>query len=412
MAARGVVDPAIEPLFLARIQTAARVRHVTGRAITAVAVSLGAFFVVLTALALLDAAHSLPQFVRLEYLFEADQLSWQQYLMAPHYRNVVLSFVGLYLALFGLPFVVALPVAGAIVLLWRDPPRILVLRPFNRRPLTRGLARLVDRDVARFGHIYSLADAELRVRWYVRVPFLLGQLALLSFRSRIITKPRQVRDLERATRRTWLRNINWCLSWRKFFAVATDDAHWQQVVELLVNRATVILIDLTEARPNVRWEIALIERLGLARRVVWVLRAGDPVEVLQHAGIQVEPDAVFRYDGKGSQDGAALRAAIAERVAEERQSQAAFLRKGRTLSIVALAMFVVGCLPLLALWFEALAERLSRSEFHGQSVALLIVLFGLATLATLGLALLRNRNAIFFVGVQFVLLAGAILVGG
>ena len=134
--------------------------------------------------------------------------------------------------------------------------------------------------------------------------------------------------------------------------------------------------------------------------------------MLQHAGIQVEPDAIFRYDGNGSQDAAALRAAIAGRVAGERQSQAAFLRKGRTLSIVALSMFVVGCLPLLALWFEALAERLSRSEYYGQSVAYLVVLFGLATLATLCLALLRNRNAIFFVGVQFVLLAGAILVGG
>jgi hypothetical protein len=33
-------------------------------------------------------------------------------------------------------------------------------------------------------------------------------------------------------------------------------------------------------------------------------------------------------------------------------------------------------------------------------------------IAALGLALLRNRNAIFFVAVQFVLLAGAILVGG
>ena len=105
--------------------------------------------------------------------------------MASQHMNVVLMFVGFYLALFGLPFVVALPVAGAIVLLWRDPPRILVLRPFNRRPLTRDLARVVRGDVARFGHVYTLADAELRVRWYVRVPFLLGQLALLSFRSRI-----------------------------------------------------------------------------------------------------------------------------------------------------------------------------------------------------------------------------------
>ena len=278
-------------------------RHVTGRAITAVAVSLGVLFVAYTVLALFYAARSLPEFVRLEYLYRNRQISWQEYLMASQHMNVVLTFVGFYLALFALPFVIALPVAGAIMMLWRDPPRIVVLRPFNRRPLTRGLARLVDRDVARFGHVYTLADAELRVRWYVRVPFLLGQMALLSFRSRIITKPRQLKRLERATRRTWLRNINWCLSWRKVFAVATDDAHWQQVVELLVNRATVILIDLTEARPNVRWEIALIERLGLGSRVLWLLRAGDPVDVLQHAGIQVAPTPSSTTTGRAARKG-------------------------------------------------------------------------------------------------------------
>jgi hypothetical protein len=408
----GVGSSTVEPVFVARVQAAARLRHLTGRAITAVAVSLGVLILALTAVGLFSAARSLPQFIRLEYLYETRQISWQEYLMASQHLNVVLFFVFTYLAVFVLPFVLALPVAGGLVLLWRDPPRILVLRPFNRRPLTRGLARLVDRDVARFGHVYTLADAELRVRWYVRVPFLLGQLALLSFRSRIITRPRQLKRLERATRRTWLRNINWCLSWHKVFAVATDDAHWQQVVELLVNRTSVILIDLTEARPNVRWEIALIERLGLGSRVLWLLRAGDSVDVLQHAGIRVHPDALFRYDGKGSQERAALRAAIAGRVAGERQSQSAFLRKGRTLSIVALAMFVAGCLPLLALWFEALAERLSRAEYYGQSVALLIVLFGIATWAALWLALVRNPNAVFFVAVQFVLLAGAVLVGG
>lgn len=75
--------------------------------------------------------------------------------MASQHMNVVLRFVGFYLALFALPFVIALPVAGAIVMLWRDPPRIVVLRPFNRPPLTRGPARLVDRDVARFGHVYT-----------------------------------------------------------------------------------------------------------------------------------------------------------------------------------------------------------------------------------------------------------------
>ena len=73
------------------------------------------------------------------------------------------------------------------------------------------------------------------------------------------------------------------------------------------------------------------------------------------------------------------------------------------LSAIALVMFVAGCLPVLALCFEPMVERLSLAELHGQSVALLIFVFGLVTWGLLGLAAIRNRNAIFFGAVQLVL---------
>ena len=395
-----------------RFQSAARARYATGRAITAVTVAVAAVSLVVTSLALFEASRSLPEYFRLESAYKAREISWQEYLMAAQHMNVVQFFVLLYLGLYVLPFIVALPVAAAIVLLWRDPPGILVLRPFNRRPLTRGLARLVHRDIARFGHVYTLADAELRVRWYVRVPFLLGQLALLSFRARTIRKLRQLERLDRATRRSWLRNINWCLSWRKVFAVASDDEHWQQVVERLVRHANVILIDLTEARANVLWEIALIDRLGLRDRVLWLMRAGDPVENLPLAAIGIRADDIYRYDEKGGGDGVKLRAAMAARIADDRFARQAHLRRGRLLSILALVMFIGGCFPLLALWSGPISERFSRADYAGVSIALWIVGFGLLTWLVLGIAALRNRNAVFFVAVQVVLLAGALLVGG
>ena len=399
----GVVD---------RIEATATARDALGRVITAVTIAVGALSVFFTGLAMADAARSLPEYFRLESAYKAGNISWQEYLMAAQHMNVVLLFIMFYLGLYVLPFIVALPVAAAIVLLWRDPPRILVLRPFNRRPLTRGLARLVYRDVARFGHVYTLADAELRVRWYVRVPFLLGQLALLSFRARTIRRTRQLERLQRATRRTWLRNINWCLSWRKFFAVASDDDHWQEVVDRLVREASVILIDLTEARANVLWEIALIERLGLSDRVIWLLRSGQSLASLTDAGLHVSADAICSYDERGGGDHGKLRRAVAARVADGREADLPAHRRGRVLSIVALAMFVGGCLPLLLLWLEPMAERLSRADYHGVSLALLIVEFGLLTWLVLGVVAIRNRNALFFVVVQFVLLGGALLIGG
>jgi hypothetical protein len=394
-----------------RFETAARVRYAAGRVITAVTVVVAIVALFYTGLALIYAARSLPEYFRLEAAYGAREISWQQYLMAGQHLNVVLLFVMLYLLLFVLPFVVTLPIAAWMVMLWRDPPRVLVLRPFNRRPLTRGLARLVHRDVARFGHVYTLADAELRVRWYVQIPFLLGQLALLSFRARTIRSPPQLARLERAIGRTWLRNVNWCLSWRKVFAVATDDAHWQQVVEILARRATVILIDITEVRANVLWEIGLIDQLGLGPRVIWLSRAGAPVANPPSGGFRIAPE-VYSYDETGRTESAALRTTMAARVAAERVEKLADLRRGRLLSIAGLIMFVGGCLPLLMLWSEAMAERLSRTDYHGVSGALLIVIFGLLTWLVLGVTAIRNRNALFFVAVQLVLLAGAVLIGG
>jgi hypothetical protein len=380
--------------------------------ITVVVIAVAMFFLGLVALSLVYASQSLPEFIRLESAYRAGEISWQEYLMASQHMNVVLQFIGFYLALFVLPFVIALIVAGGVVMLWRDPPRIVVLRPFNRRPLSRDLAALVRRDIARFGHVYTLADADLRVRWYVRVPLLLGQLALLSFRARTIRKDGQIRRLARATRRTWLRNINWCLSRNKVFPVATDDSHWQRVVQLLLQGATVILVDLTEARPHVRWEIALIDRLGLTARVLWLLREGDSVDTLGAAGIDATSGAVFRYGAQGRTDRAALRAAMAARVAGARESSLPALRRGRAMSISALAMFAAGCLPLLALWFEGSAEDMSRTLVYGASLSYWTVIFALLTLGTLGIAAIRNRNAIFFVAVQVVLLVGAVLQGG
>ncbi|MGH9203013.1 MAG: hypothetical protein ACRD2A_17445, partial [Vicinamibacterales bacterium] len=358
------------------------------------------------------AATSIAEYFRLESEYRAGNIPWQEYLYAAQYFNIILLFVLVYLGLYVVPFIVALPAAAGIVLLWQDPPRILVLRPFNRRPLTRGLARLVHRDVARYGHVSTLADAELRVPWYVRVPVFFGQLALLSFRARIIRKERQLARLERALRRTWLRNINWCLSWRKVFAVATDDMHWQRVVERLVREATVILIDLTEARPNVLWEVALIDRLGERSRVIWLLRHGDAVPELgeeQRARLQT---LIYSYDESGSRDGEGLRMAIARRVTEDRRARQRWVRRGRTVSIIALAMFVVGCLPLLSLWLETIGELMERTDIGEMNVVLLIVGFGLATWLMLAAAAIRNRNAWFFVVVQFVLLTGGILING
>ena len=361
------------------------------------------FFVYLGAAGVAELVVTIPRMLQVQAAYDRGEIPWQEYLMVGVYQNTIVLAVVVYVGLFVLPFIVSLPIASPLVLLWQRPAQLLFLRPFNRRPLTRGLSRVVRRDVARFGHVYTLADADLRVRWYVRVPALLGQIALLSFRARKITRARQLTRLERAVNRTWLRNINWCLSWRKVFAVASDDSCWQQVVERLLDRSTLILIDLTEARPNVLWEIDLIRRMGLERRVVWLLArsANDATG----AGWPPAGEPIFRYDNSGVVDRAGFRAALAQRIADAQREPDR--QPGlELLSVAALVMFGLGCFPLLGLWLEGPAEELANM-WNGLPMA--IIYFGLATLAAFVVILMKNRNAIFFLVVQLFLLLVALL---
>jgi len=404
----GALDPALR---------VARWRHANARAVSLIVAGVLLLFLIYTAETIRFIVQNLAANLRMFSDWNRDALPWQQYLYAVQVRNWMADGVLVYLGIYVLPFIIALPVAAPIVALWQAPPRFLFLRPFNRRPLTRGLSRLVHREAARFGHTYTLADADLRVRWYVRVPLLLGQIALLSFRRRTIRRTRQLERLERALGRTWLRNINWCLSWKKVFAVASDDACWQQVVERLLRDSAVVFIDLTEFRPNVRWELELIRRSGLEPRVVYLLREDrtDALDAMrEQLGYAPDADQLHFYGNRGATRPTPLRSAIAERVQRFRATEPdPAHRRGRGLSIAGLLMFVAGCVPMLALAFPNLQLGLpswddyDASGYIDHTPALIVAAFGLITLAASGAATIRNRNMGFLAAVQVLLMLGA-----
>lgn len=393
----------------------AAIRHVAGIVIYAVTACVALVAILLTAAFLLEAVWNLPSYFRDNAAWQSGNLTWQSYLYVAQQRLLIIDAILLYLGLFVLPFLVSLPISAPLIALWREPARFLFLRPFNRKPLTRGLSKIVRRDLSRFGHTYTLADANLYVPIYVRIPLLLGQFALLSFRPRKIRKERQLRKLDKAVRRIWLRNVNWCLSWRKVFAVATTDQWWQQVVERLLVRSSVLFIDLTEFRKNVRWEVDLILRLGVEKRVVYLLRDGMHTEPLQAVsaflGYTPSPDRLHFYDGRGARDPIALRQAVADCIRSERGEGAA-LGVSDYLSAVPTLMFVVGCLPMLALMFPGLNLPLptwkeSVGGYLDDTRALFVSAYGVLTFLLLCIASYWKRGMGFLVVVQLLLLLGA-----
>ena len=51
---------------------------------------------------------------------------------------------------------------GGNLTAWRQPARIVLLRPFNRAATATALRRLIKLYVRFYGHIYTLADVDIR----------------------------------------------------------------------------------------------------------------------------------------------------------------------------------------------------------------------------------------------------------
>jgi hypothetical protein len=206
-----------------------------------------------------------------------------------------------YILFFIAPFVLSMPLSLPFALRWTRPAHFLLLRPFHRQELSGPLARLVRKTVSGFGHVYTLADAALRVPLYVRIPLVLGQIALFSFRLRTIREPNDIFRLCRAMRRRTMRNLNWLFSINKIFAVASTDAAWQAAVSRLACEVDLILIDVSGITDNIIWELQQCDKLGRRDRVVLFVRAEEreaTVRLLtEYSDSPIPADRLLSYKG-------------------------------------------------------------------------------------------------------------------
>jgi hypothetical protein len=181
----------------------------------------------------------------------------------------------IYVAYFVVPACVFLPILIPLALTWHAPDRIVVFRRFNTRAENRALRRLATRHLARFGHVFTLADSQIRRSWLVRVPLLLGQLNLLNFRPRRVVDERGLTRLRSLLTQQWRLNLNWLVSFRKIFPVQSSDACWQSCVATLLDGADVVVMDITRFSESMSWELQECHRRGLFDRLVLVAEAGQ-----------------------------------------------------------------------------------------------------------------------------------------
>jgi hypothetical protein len=159
-----------------------------------------------------------------------------------------------YFAGFVLPVLLSLPVLLPSAVHWRNPRRIVVFRRFHIAE-NMALGRALTRYLARYGHVFTLADRRLHLHWTVRIPLLLGQLSLLHFRPRRIDNDGRLEALSRLLAQRVRLNVNWMVSYGKLFALRTSDEFWRASVRLMLDHADLAVIDLSESSESLLWEI-------------------------------------------------------------------------------------------------------------------------------------------------------------
>lgn len=251
----------------------------------------------------------------------------------------------------------ALPVALA----WRCPKRFLVLRRFDDRAASKELNRVLNRYLAPAGHVYTLADQDIRIPWYIRFPLIFTQLIFLHFRQRQVRSRDGLKSFLTSMEVSWARNVNWIVARSKTFAIRSSDAVWREVVEALTDRVDAVLVDISRRSDHLAWEIDRLRSGGRLPRTIFIARQAHESEAkafLEDLGIGEEIPKLLTYDTHHIRQ-------LPVRMAAERVTQrAAPFWKHLTASLSFVGPLAWGALAMGVLWTqEPLQEPPSTNRF-------------------------------------------------
>ncbi len=226
---------------------------------------------------------------------------------------IALGLLGAYIPALDIPTVLAMlllptPFLVLIILLrirWlftRRPRLVLLLRPFSEPTVNDALVRLVQRHLGFLGFTYTLADAdvvanELQHRVLGAIPGV-NLFSPRRFNARTRGELMQLAaSLDESMRRTW----GWLFSRRRLFVVPASDTFWRDAVQLLIESADVVLVEVSETAPGVVWEFEQLRRSAAGAGVVFLARP-DRRENAQRSVdhfFHRRADQLFTYDERG-----------------------------------------------------------------------------------------------------------------
>jgi hypothetical protein len=169
---------------------------------------------------------------------------------------------------------------------WLRSYRILLLRPFQSRKVSRSLKRFVRKNVSFNGHTFTLADKYVKesrfayvISWIPRgledivfIPLFFIPAIRQLRRWVNVRGPRSYRFLKKRLARRFTLNMFWLKSINKILKVRTADTWWKQCVDLLMYSCHLIVVDLSWVKQGTEWELAKIDRRDLERKTVFIAK--------------------------------------------------------------------------------------------------------------------------------------------
>jgi hypothetical protein len=213
----------------------------------------------------------------------------------------------LYLALAVVLF--GVPIVGSLLFRNRSI-RILLLRPFGDKRLTKPLKKFVVRNLGHTGYVYTLSDRGYRpsvilelLAWLpiqgidMFILLVLTPIIRNSTRVATVKNERRFRRLQNFLLRKIRPAYISFLSGGQALNIRTKDRWWKCSILTLMYSCDVIVVDLSLVKQGTEWELDQLESRGLLAKCIFVVGDAHPLRKTSHLASGMHQPHIYRSTG-------------------------------------------------------------------------------------------------------------------
>jgi hypothetical protein len=175
-------------------------------------------------------------------------------------------------------FLVLLPIG--ILAASRKKMRILLLRPFGQRAMTRALKGVVLRYLGSRGHVFTLSDANYRPNPFLRIAdfavnggrYVVAPIFRPSVRIATVFREKDYLGLAARLSRHIGLGVRNFMTGGQAYNIKTTDRWWQRCIHMLMHSTHVVVMDISRVSRGSTWEIEQLTRRGILDRTVFIVQ--------------------------------------------------------------------------------------------------------------------------------------------